>query len=49
MPFRVLCFAMVASFKLILCGPIFVDCLYNFALDNKCDDFPQKCVEFVLC
>ena len=31
---------MVASFKLILCGLIFVDCFYNFALDTNCVDFP---------
>ena len=44
MPFYVLCFATVASLTLILCGPICVDCFYNFVLDNKCVDFPPKCV-----
>ena len=44
----VVCFAMVASLELILCGPICVDCKYNFALDSKCVDFPPTrffCVE----
>ena len=39
---------MVASFKLILCGPICVDCKYNFDLNSKCVDFPPNsvfCVE----
>ena len=31
MPLYVLCFAVAASFKLILCGPTCVDCKYNFA------------------
>ena len=42
------CFAIVASFKLIHCAPICVDCLYNFALDSKCVDVPPKCVFFGL-
>ena len=36
------CFATVASFKLILCGPICVDCKYNFALGSTCVDVPPK-------
>ena len=42
MPFYVLCFATVASSKLILCGPICVDCKCNFALDSKRYDFSAK-------
>ena len=42
-----LCFDIVASFKLILCGPVCVDCEYNFALDSKCVDFPPICLDFL--
>ena len=46
MPFYVLRFAIVASNKLILCGPSCVDCKYNFALDSKCVDFRQNVLIF---
>ena len=43
------CHAEVASSKLILCGPICVDCLYNFALDSAGVDFPTNVLIFFVC
>ena len=46
MPLHVLCCATVASFKLILFGPICVECKCNFALDSAEVDFPKKALIF---
>ena len=42
MPLYVLCDVTVASFDVILSGPICVDGRYNVALDRRGVDFQQK-------
>ena len=48
MPFFVLCYAMMASFELILSGPICVDCKSNLATDSAGIDFQNNRVVFFL-